>query len=299
MPNSVAPKLNFPKRLALAVAGVAAVCAPIALCLINAPAGSAQSSPAGSSPISYVSSVRLNTAVEPRGFSEYSPGGRLTATAITVGYLLRIAYRIQDYQLIGAPAWFDTRRYDIAAKADDNPPPSQQVFLQALLKDRFKLALHNETRELPTFALELARSDGRLGPKLQKSDFDCAAYTAAPHPFLEPGQTPACATRINFGMLSGKSIAMTRLATSLAPFAGRFTIDKTGLAGSFDVELTWAPEQVQSGATTVGAAGPAQSDSSGPSIFTAIQDQLGLKLVSEKGPVDVLVVDHAEEPSGN
>ena len=93
----------------------------------------------------------------------------MTATAVTVRELLRLAYRIQPYQLVGATAWSSTRRYDIAAKVEDNPPPSQQALLRVLLKDRFKLAVHNESRELPVFALVLARSDGKLGPQLTRS----------------------------------------------------------------------------------------------------------------------------------
>ena len=246
---------------------------------------------AAAQPVSYVASVKLNNAVDARTFSEYLPGGRLTATAVTVGQLLRIAYRIQAYQLVGAPAWISTRRYDIAAKVDDNPPPSQQALLRVLLQDRFKLAVHNETRELPTFALVLARKDGKLGPQLIKSGFDCAAYRAGPHPPPEPGRTPNCATRIGMGALSGKAIAMTQLATSLAPFVDRFTVDKTGLTGGFDVDVRWTPE---------GNASPDTApDPSGLSIFSALEEQLGLKLISEKGPVDVLVVDHIEEPSEN
>ena len=108
-------------------------------------AGQAPAGPARS--ISYVASVRSNNSPDARTFSEYSPGGRLTATAVTVMFLLRNAYRVQPYQLAGAPAWISRKRYDIAAKVDDSPAPSQQAFLQALLKDRFALAVHQETRE--------------------------------------------------------------------------------------------------------------------------------------------------------
>jgi uncharacterized protein (TIGR03435 family) len=147
------------------------------------------------------------------------------------------------------------------------------------------------------FALVLAGSQGRLGPGLTRSSFDCAAYMAGPHGPPEPGRTPNCATRINVGTLSGREIAMTQLATSLAPFVGRFTVDKTGLTGGFDVELTWMPEQLSS--NTTGSALPAAPDLSGPSIFTAVQEQLGLKLISERGSVEVFVIDHLEEPSGD
>jgi uncharacterized protein (TIGR03435 family) len=241
-------------------------------------------------PIAYVASVKPNDAVEARGFSECSPGGRFTASAVTVAALLRTAYRIQPYQLIGAPSWIHTKRYDIAAKVEDSPAPSQQAFLQALLKDRFKLVVRNETREQPVLALVVARSDGRLGSKLIKSTFDCAAYFAGAHDPPQPGRTPTCATSIGPGTLRGKAIPMTQLASSLAPFAGRFTVDKTGLAGGFDVELTWTLED----AASIGAPNPA-----GPSLFAALQEQLGLKLVADKAPVAVVVVDRLEEPSAN
>jgi len=257
-----------------------------AIGLLSAPARGAQSSTA--QPISVVASVKPNNSPDARGLTEYSPGGRYSATAVTVRSLLRAAYRIQDYQLVGAPAWLSTNRYDIAAKVEGDAP-TQQVLLRALLADRFQLQVHDETRELPVFALVPARSGGRLGRQLVKSNFDCVAYAAAPHALPEGGRTPQCATRINPGALSGRSITMTQLATGLAPFVQRFTVDKTGLAGRFDVELTWTPEQVSLDAAA----------SSGPSIFTAIQEQLGLKLIAQKGPVEVLVVDRVAEPAPN
>ncbi|HTA46306.1 MAG TPA: TIGR03435 family protein [Bryobacteraceae bacterium] len=252
-------------------------CASVAVLLLTA-AGQAQT-------ISYVAAVKENKSADARGFSEYYPGGRFSATAITVQTLLRAAYRIQNYQLAGAPGWFSTRRYDIVAKAEGNPPPQQQ-FLQALLKNQFKLAVHNETRELPAFALMMAKTDGKAGPQLRESDFDCGSYLASAHPLPEPDKVSPCSGRINMGSLSAKAIPIAQLATSLAAFVGRFVADRTGLTGRFDVALTWTPDE-------------AAADGAGPSIFTAIQEQLGLKLVSEKAPVEVLVVDHVEEPASN
>ena len=239
---------------------------------------------AQSPPVSYVASIKPNNSPDSRAFSEFSPGGRFTATAITVRTLIRNAYRIQDGQIAGAPSWFSDRRWDISAKADDNPAPSQQMLLQALLKDRFHLAAHQETRTLPVFMLVLASKDQRLGHQLVASSFDCARYLAGPHALPEPGRTPNCATNIRSGALSGRAITMTQLATALTPFVGRFTIDKTGLNGGFDVELTWAPQQNA----------PPQD---APSIFTALEEQLGLKLISDKGPVTALVIDQAQEPA--
>ena len=295
MARRIAHNLDYARKLLLTAAAIATVAVPIGVGLLNAPATQAPSSAAADPPVSYVASIKPNNAADARSFSEYYPGGRLTATAVTVGSLLRIAYRIQPYQLAGAPGWISTRRYDIAAKAEGSPAPSQQVLLRALLKDRFKLAVHDETRELPILALVVARSDGKLGPRLTASSFDCATYLAGPHPFPEPGRTPPCAMRIGPGALFGKAISMAALATSLAPFVSRFAVDKTGLTGGFDVELTWTPDQ---GISAPGVP-DAPPDSSGPSIFAALQDQLGLKLVSQKGPVAVLVVDNLEEPSAN
>ncbi len=239
--------------------------------------------------ISYVASIKPNNSAGARTLIEYSPGGRLSATAITVRTLIRLAWRLQDYQVAGEPGWFAVKRYDIAAKADGNPAPQQQFLIRALFKDRCGLVVHNEVRQLPGFALAPARNDGQLGPGLHKSDFDCAAYFASSHPLPTPGQTPTCGARINMGSLSAKSIPMTQLVTILAPLVGRFVADKTGLIGGFDVDLTWAPDQPA-------PRGDVAADAPGPSIFTALQEQLGLKLASEKAPVEVLVIDHAEEP---
>jgi uncharacterized protein (TIGR03435 family) len=231
--------------------------------------------------ISYVASVKPNNSPDPRGFSEYYPGGRFAATAITVLTLIRNAYRIQTYQLVDAPAWFSTKRYDIVAKVDGDPP-SNQVFLRALLADHFKLTVHNETRDMPRFAVVLAKPNAKPGPQLVQSDFDCAAYAATPHALPAGGGAPPCATNIRTGVLSGKAITLAQLAGGLSPFAGRFVVDRTGLTNRYDVELKWAPDQA-----------PTAED---PSLSTALQEQLGLKLVPEKGPVNVLVVDGAKEP---
>jgi uncharacterized protein (TIGR03435 family) len=239
--------------------------------------------------VSYVASVKPNNAADARTISEYSPSGFLNATAITVRTLLRTAYRVQDFQITGAPGWLATKRFDIAARAEGSPPPSQQALIQALLKDRFGLAVHNETRESEVFSLVAARNDGKLGPKLVKSDFDCDAYLATPRSPADMARTGLrCAYRSNPGDFTGYAIQMAQLAQVLSFFAGRPVSDKTGLAGRFDVELQWMPDT---------AAAP--GDAAGPSLTTALQEQLGLKLVSEKGPVNMLVVDHVAEPSAN
>jgi uncharacterized protein (TIGR03435 family) len=142
---------------------------------------------------------------------------------------------------------------------------------------------------MPIFALVPARKDGKLGPKIARSDFDCEAYRATPHAPPQPGQTPPCGMRVGPAGLSGKAITLAQLTASLAGLMSRTTEDRTGLSGRFDVELTWTPE------------GPAGADSNAPEppLVTALVEQLGLKVVSDKGPVEVLVVDRIAEPTGN
>jgi uncharacterized protein (TIGR03435 family) len=239
--------------------------------------------------VSYVASVKENRDAVARGISEYLPGGRYSATAVTLAQVIRTAYRIQPYQLIGAPGWVSAKRFDIEAKAEGNPPPSQQDLLLAILKERFGLAAHGEKQEMAVFALAPARKDGRLGAQLTRTEFDCAAYRAGPHPLPEPGRTPPCAMRVGPGALSGKAISMAQLAGSLGALMGRPMMDRTALSGVFDAEMTWAPE------TT----GPPDPEAEGAPLITALTEQLGLKLVAEKGRVEVVVVDRIQEPSGN
>jgi len=255
----------------------------------------AGSAPAQAPKVSYVASVKRNREAQPRGGSEYSPGGRFTATAITVQTLVRLAYGVQSFQIVGAPGWLATDRFDISAKSDDIPAPAQTALLQTLLKDRFQLEVRRETRQMPVFALVVANKEQKLGPALIHSDFDCAAYLNAPHPLPEPGRTAPCSARISRNAISARSMSMDQLASSLAPIVRRPIVNRTGLTGGFDVELTWTPETQTGGA----AQDPLSDDTSGGSIFSALEEQLGLKLISERGPVEVLIIDRLQPPSEN
>jgi uncharacterized protein (TIGR03435 family) len=152
---------------------------------------------------------------------------------------------------------------------------------------------------MPIYALVLARADGRLGPALRSSSTDCAALFAAAK---AKGETPApttngrptCGTRTTRGNMMTTGVAMTDLARNLAPFTGRPVVDKTGLSGVFDLDLTWSPEQSPSGPD--GTAPPPASSSDVVSLFTAVQEQLGLKLDAQRAPVDVLVIESAQRP---
>jgi len=263
-----------------------------------------------------VASIKLNKSGDGRVMIGMQPGGRFTASNVTVRMLIRNAYQLQDSQLVGGPDWLTTDHFDIAAKAEDGavsgPPPPLgqpgpiQLMLRSLLADRFKLVVHNEDKEMPIFALVLNRPDGKLGPQLTKSAVDCAAIMgrgrgAAPTPPPPPGQAMPCGIRMGFGNMVVGAAPMAQIAASLSQFAGRIVVDKTGLAGAYDMNLTWTPDNLPQ--RPAGAPEPLVNgvpvDPNGPSLFTAVQEQLGLKLDSQRSPIKVLVIDRAEHPVEN
>jgi uncharacterized protein (TIGR03435 family) len=265
------------------------------------------------------------------------PGGRFNATNIAPMMLLLRAYQLQPSQIIGAPSWLNSERFDIVAKAPDNTPPAQMpLLIRALFADRFKLVAHNETRELQIYALVKVRADGKLGPQLRPAAIDCAAMLAArgrggpppggpggdfvgrgaapggpvppppdgrggpPGAAFGPGNRPPCAQMIGPASINGGGITMTQLANQLATRVNRVVVDQTGLTGGFDLDLTWTPDQLPQGLPPTpppGAPPLPAIDPNGPSIFTAVQEQLGLKLESTKGPAEVLVIDSIERPT--
>jgi uncharacterized protein (TIGR03435 family) len=245
-----------------------------------------------------VASIKRNIEVSDRAFVRNEQGGRISVGNNTLRNIVRNAWRLQNFQIVGGPDWINTERWDIVAKAADNPQPEQLlIMLQNLLIDRFKLVIKREMRDTPIYALVLARPDGRLGPKIQASTTDCATIIAASRarsgapPPPPPGGGPLCGTRQTVGRMTTNSTTIADLARNLSQVAGRSIVDKTGLMGSFDLELTWTPDP-QPGAAA--DARPAGDDT--VSLFTAIQEQLGLKLDPQRGPVDTLVIESAARP---
>ena len=209
-------------------------------------------------------------------------GGRLTITNNQLRNIIRNGWGLQDFQIIGGPDWMNTERWDIVAKAEGNPGPQMMVMLQNLLADRFKLVAHKETRELPIYALVFARPDHAFGPKLHASPTDCrkemsAAVARGGPP--GPNSPLLCGIRSFPGHFQLNAAAIANFVRNLTAFAGRSIVDKTGLTGVYDADLTWNESE------------------EGPSLFTAIQEQLGLKLEAQRGPVDVLVIDSAARPT--
>jgi uncharacterized protein (TIGR03435 family) len=273
-----------------------------------------------------VASIKPNNSGDGRVMMQMQPG-QLRATNVTLRLLIRNAYALQDFQITGRPSWMASDHFDLIAKmpegfqqtpgpppAAGGPPTPMQQMMRRLLTERFKLTAHNETKDAPVYALILARGDGKLGSQIKKSDVDCAAVMAAargrgpgamPPPPGAPGGRGAdnipCGIRIGPGALTMGGTPLANFAQSLGMFAGRIVLDRTGLTGAYDIDLTWTPDQMPRPA---GDGPPPQIngvavDPNGPSLFTAVQEQLGLKLDSQRGPVEMLVVDKAEKPVEN
>ena len=241
-----------------------------------------------------VASVKPNKSGDAGMSMTIQPGGRYVVTNAPVGLLIRNAYELQQSQLVGLPGWAESERFDIVAKGEQDiaastqKPSPHQLRLQSLLEERFNLKAHRETRDLPAYALVVARPDGELGPQMKQSDVDCVALAAArraggPPPPLVPGERQPCSMRMGRGTLSAASMTMVNLAGSLSSAVQRIVLDRTGLSGGFDFDLTYSTDQA--------------ADASAPSIFTALQEQLGLKLDPVRVPTEVLVIDSIERPT--
>jgi uncharacterized protein (TIGR03435 family) len=257
-------------------------------------------------------SPQMGALSVPPGQAAVRPGGRLAAPSNTVRNLVRIAYGVQDLQIAGGPAWVASDRFDVEATTrPDVKADEARAMLRALLEERFKLAVHREMREMTVTTLEPARSDKRPGPQLRASGPDCAPPTPPPNvpvpppPPPPPGtaaslilsnQTPTRCVTINTPWhMSLRETTMPQLAIRLTALLGRLVVDRTGLPGLHDLDLTFAPDPGTPPPMVNGA--PLVIDA--PALPTALRDQLGLKLESSKAPVDVVVIDRVEAPTEN
>jgi uncharacterized protein (TIGR03435 family) len=246
-----------------------------------------------------VASVKVNTS-RTCAPMQWQPGGRFVM-GLPVFSLISIGYGVPDLRIVGMPDWVRTVFFDVDARADHEPTlDERRAYYRGLLEDRFKLAVHTELRELPAYALVLARADGRLGQGLRRSDVDCAPVIAAnvaraqagarPAPRL-PGQRPMCGGVGGPASFTGGAVEISALTGLLASGLERPVIDKTGLTGRFDIDFRSAPMRT---------AGPAAAPATElPSVFTAVQEQLGLKLETTTAPVHVLVIDRIAMPTEN
>jgi len=204
---------------------------------------------------------------------------KFTAENATLRMLITYAYNIQDHQLLGGPAWVNSETFDVVGKPDGHPDLDQfRQMIKSLLADRFQLKLHPDTRELPIYNLVV----GKNGPKL-------SLWKDSPGPMVK-GQR---------GKLTCQKVSTAMLAKALTRRLDRTVTDLTGLTGDYDFTLEWTPDETQGPRPTEISDRQPGTSELGPSIFTALQEQLGLKLVAGRGPVEVLIIASAERPSAN
>jgi uncharacterized protein (TIGR03435 family) len=238
--------------------------------------------------------VSVKPAKDSQTRMQFTPDG--LRGSVTVRYLLYEGYGgINHEQVIGEPAWSNTEVFDIEAKVApaDMPTLAKMTFeqrrtmFQSILADRFRLAVHHETRKLPIYVLSVAKG----GPKFKESAPDDPNPTHPRSPYMIAYRGKVTATDVQF----------SAFVTMLSRTIGRTIIDKTGLTGNYDFSLQWAPDEGVAALpkTSDGSAAPPAGEDAGASIFTALQEQFGLKLESTKGSVDVIVIDHIEKPSEN
>jgi bla regulator protein blaR1 len=227
-----------------------------------------------------VASIKPSDPRTPGRITDSQPGGGYKADGVTVKTLITRAYGVDGYQISGGPAWIDSARFDILARPE-TPGTTHEISerLRNLLVDRFQLVIHRETKEQPVYALVIAKN----GQKFQESAEDRSVLRGAS------------------GRLSGQRVGIPQLASALSFFVGRPVIDKTGLTGQYNFKLKWTPDFPQAGPGPLppGVPPPPPPDPNAPSLFTALSEQLGLRLESQKGPVEMLVIDRAEKPTEN
>jgi uncharacterized protein (TIGR03435 family) len=261
-------------------------------------AGGSQAQSSGAEPQQFeVSSVKQNISESDDSKISSTIPDRFVATNTPLIFLVLYAYDLPAYRLIGVPEWVHDRAFDVVGTYPAQRPtdPDIRRMLQKLLADRFGLKVHTEQRDIPAYDLVVARKDGRLGPQLLKSDVDCAAWMAqkprpsridagGPSPVSPSGKRPECTITASRRYLTGGAVTIQDLAGPLGVMVSKPIVDKTGLTGAYDIDLQWDPTGL--------AVEPAKLESSeAPSIFTAVEEQLGLKLVPHKEKFDVVVVD--------
>jgi uncharacterized protein (TIGR03435 family) len=302
MADRIAPKLDLSRKLLLTVTGFATLAIPVAIGSLHPVRLLAQAQDAPTNLPKYaVSTVKPSKGEDNRIALMFQPDG-VSMTGVPAQMMIRQAFDVEDDRIAGAPAWVKSLRFDLEAKVDaadaaklkELKIEERSQMLQPLLVERFGLKFHHETRQLPVYSLVVAKG----GVKLKESP---------------PGETSGT-QRMNKIIntspegihVEGNGSKMESLAHLLSSQVGRTVLDKTGLTGIYDYKLNWTPENMPlpmaggpGGPAPGGDGASAPSDSSGASLFTALQEQLGLKLESAKGPVDVIVIDHIDKPSGN
>ena len=233
-------------------------------------AGSANLLAQRPAPAFEVASVKENTSVSSVSSISGPSPGRFTIVNMPLRFIVLEGLGLLDHQLLGAPDWTNSARFDITAAFPEGSMPERdwRPMLQQLLVDRFNLTVHHEMREAPSYHLVLTRKD-TPGPQLVRTDGRC-------------DKPAACTLVVNRQSLTARTQAIQKILPALQSLAGRPVIDRTGLMGTFDIDLKWS-----------------DNADTGPSIFTALQEQLGLKLESSRDPFDVVVIDAIRRPTSD
>jgi uncharacterized protein (TIGR03435 family) len=236
---------------------------------------------------------------------QVTPGGLVNITNLTVGTLIRMAYGSEaiqtQRQIVGGPGWIDTDRFDIAAKTALSLSDRDDLFrvlVRSVLEDRFHIKWHREQREVPIYSLVLANKDGKLGASMKASDGKCYGRDNPPPPNTPFNPSTFCGNRGGSGDMTYTGQTIQEIAASLANYAAiaRPVVDRTRLPGKYDLHLLFVPAFIDSENGTR-VANPAAD--SGPSVFTALAEQAGLRLQAERGTVEHIVIDAVERVADN
>jgi uncharacterized protein (TIGR03435 family) len=296
----VAFMLAFVKSMLPAVCEVVGLAVALIFGLLYVTEGQGQTQAGDTAvklPAFEVASIKPDKSGTPMIMFRLTPDG-LNVANTPLKMLIQQAYGFEENQVIGFPNGLNSERYDIEAKVDssdvaklhDLDPHQRMRMLQPVLAERFQLKVHRETRELPVYELVLAKG----GPKFHEAK----PGDTYPNGIKGPdGHSGAGLVWIQDGQLTCQGVGMVELTRLLSQRLGHHVLDKTGLMGKYDLAMQWPPPEDRPGAMFDG--GENAADITGPSIFTVIQEQLGLKLESHKAPVEVLVIDHVETPSAN
>jgi len=301
MTNRGVAKLTVAQKAVLAGVGAITVVVPIV----------AQSvpRPPAAGPLRFeVASIKRNTGSAQKAYvlQRVLPGGGFEGLNVTVGSVIRLAYGLQDFQMVGGPKWLDTDRFDIQMKGPQGATESEAPRrLQSLLAERFGLKAHLEKRDHPIYALVLARADRSLGPRLRRSQID--AKTIQEQDARMRRESPATFKPLECGLAAGRRLGdcggtIAVLASRFPMYVGRIVVDRTGLTGQYAYDLRFGDRPIPGAGPGGGFPFPVSSqsgDPDAPSLFTALEDQLGLKLVPQTGPVEVLVIDQVQPPKPN
>jgi uncharacterized protein (TIGR03435 family) len=232
-------------------------------------------------------------------------GGRVNVTNMSLKEMIVLAWRILPSQISGGTSWMETERYDIVAKPEKTPAQGElPQMIQSLLADRFQLKMHQETKETAIYALVMAKKDGQFGPRLVEAPEGSCLQRDPTKPAAppEPGKAMQfCGSlRMGIGNMTGTAVQIRDLIQLFGRLLGRQVVDKTGLTGKYNINAEWTPDETTMMPPPPGMpAPPPPPVGNGPSLFAALQEQLGLKLESQKGPVEMFIIDSAAKPSEN